>query len=139
MGKAGAQPCHRHLENRWTGPNSPSCRVGGVQADQGPYYHSLGSEETVSISPQPLGRFSLIPVPGNEGPFLSWIQVLFLFINHLVSMACNHQSSPTPNPLSTRHAEVFNEYLDGKLSALLLSSLIKQAHPGRAVFWKPTS
>lgn len=48
MGKAGAQPCHRHLENRWTGPNSPSCRVGGVQADQGPYYHSLGSEETVS-------------------------------------------------------------------------------------------
>ena len=80
------------------GPNSASYRVGGVQADQGPYYHFLGSEETVSVSPQPLGRSLLIPVPGNEGPFLSWIQVLFLFINHPVSIAHNHQSSPTPNP-----------------------------------------
>ena len=84
------------------GPNSPSHSVGGIQAGQGPYYHLLGSEETVS-HPQRPGKPSLISAPGNEGPFLSWIQASSLFIYYLVSIIYNHQSSPTPNLLSIRH------------------------------------
>lgn len=51
MGKAGAQPCHCHLENRWTeAPTTPAIEWEGSRLTQGPYYHFLGSEEISQLA-----------------------------------------------------------------------------------------